>query len=70
MADNIDRRNPSYSVAQVAIIAGCAISTVYKAWHAGKFPSSSKVGSLLVVNRFDLENWLEWREKRSEDVER
>jgi predicted DNA-binding transcriptional regulator AlpA len=69
MEQNIDRRKSQYTAAEVATIAGCALSTVYKAWHAQKFPSSSKVGSMHIINRFDLQNWLEWREKRGEDVE-
>ncbi len=63
----IDRRKHMFTVAEVAEIAGVSLSAVYKAWQLQKFPSSSKIGSVHIINRYDLEAWIESRTK--EEVE-
>ena len=59
-----------FTAQQVADLAGVSTQAIYKAWAAGKFPSSIRFGKTYMLYRADVATWLYKRGQRLEDIEK
>lgn len=63
----IDIYQQLFTVHEVAELAGVSVQAIYKAWNAGKFPTSSKAGSMHIINRKDVISYLAKRKQAQEE---
>ena len=60
----IDKNQMIFTAKQVAEMAGVSVQAIYKAWHAGKFPTSAKFDKTYMLRRADVFAYLEARKTR------
>jgi len=66
----MENRQLIFTAQQVANLAGVSTQAIYKAWSAGKFPSSIRFGKTYMLYRADVATWLYNRGQRLEELEK